>query len=76
VPYVQDPENGINLDWLLTDQALTCDANQWRVPELTAESLAFLQYTSGSTGLAKGVMVSHGNLMANQAIIKDGFGAW
>lgn len=68
------PENGINLDWLLTDHALTGDANQWRAPELKSESLAFLQYTSGSTGLAKGVMVSHGNLMANQQIIKDGFG--
>jgi len=69
-----EPENGINLDWLLTDQALTGDVNQWRVPDLTAESLAFLQYTSGSTGLAKGVMVSHGNLNGESSIIKDGFG--
>ncbi|OHC28511.1 MAG: acyl-phosphate glycerol 3-phosphate acyltransferase [Pseudomonadales bacterium RIFCSPLOWO2_02_FULL_63_210] len=30
-----------------------------------AQDLAFLQYTSGSTGQPKGVMVSHANLLAN-----------
>ncbi len=33
--------------------------------------LAFLQYTSGSTGTPKGVMVSHANLMANEAVIGE-----
>jgi len=35
------------------------------LPGLTPNQLAFLQYTSGSTGSPKGVMVSHGNIMAN-----------
>ena len=34
-------------------------------PELDARSLAVLQFTSGSTGNQKGVMVSHGNVLHN-----------
>ncbi|HLX09165.1 MAG TPA: aminotransferase class III-fold pyridoxal phosphate-dependent enzyme, partial [Thermoanaerobaculia bacterium] len=36
------------------------------------DSLAFLQYTSGSTGTPRGVMVSHGNLLANLEDIDRG----
>lgn len=50
------------------------DASSWQPPLLQALDLAFLQYTSGSTGDAKGVMISHGNLMANQQLIKRRFG--
>jgi long-chain acyl-CoA synthetase len=36
-------------------------------PEITQDDLAFLQFTGGTTGLAKGAMLSHGNLLANVA---------
>ncbi|MBE9215021.1 AMP-binding protein [Plectonema cf. radiosum LEGE 06105] len=49
-------------------------AADWQKPEINSETLAFLQYTSGSTGNPKGVMVSHGNLLHNEQIIKQGFG--
>ncbi|GIL06288.1 MAG: long-chain-fatty-acid--CoA ligase [Betaproteobacteria bacterium] len=32
---------------------------------LTREDLAFLQYTGGTTGVAKGAMLTHGNMVAN-----------
>jgi long-chain acyl-CoA synthetase len=34
-------------------------------PRLTVDDLAVLQYTGGTTGVAKGVMLSHSNLVAN-----------
>ena len=36
-------------------------------PDLAREDLAFLQFTGGTTGLAKGAMLTHGNLLANVA---------
>lgn len=32
---------------------------------LTRDDLAFLQYTGGTTGVAKGTMLTHGNMVAN-----------
>ncbi|HWH90152.1 MAG TPA: non-ribosomal peptide synthetase [Pseudomonas sp.] len=49
-------------------------ADSWVEPNLPAEHIAFLQYTSGSTALPKGVQVSHGNLVANELLIRHGFG--
>jgi long-chain acyl-CoA synthetase len=34
-------------------------------PELNLDDLLFLQYTGGTTGLSKGAMLTHGNLVAN-----------
>ncbi|OKO50208.1 non-ribosomal peptide synthetase [Pseudomonas sp. BTN1] len=49
-------------------------ADQWVAPDLKADDIAFLRYTSGSTALPKGVQVSHGNLVANEVLIRRGFG--
>ena len=38
---------------------------EFRKASLTQDDLAFLQYTAGITGVAKGVMLTHGNMVAN-----------
>ncbi|MFK0162878.1 long-chain fatty acid--CoA ligase [Rhizobium sp. NPDC090279] len=37
-----------------------------KLSELTGSDIAFLQYTGGTTGVAKGAILTHSNLLANQ----------
>ena len=67
----------MGLEWLVTNQVSHQlgeeEAALWQMPTLSSESLAFLQYTSGSTATPKGVMLTHGNLLHNLAMIQQGF---
>jgi amino acid adenylation domain-containing protein len=47
--------------------------NDWNPHPVLDEDIAFLQYTSGSTGEPKGVMVTHGNIIANCQVTDDNF---
>ncbi|WP_153913497.1 long-chain-fatty-acid--CoA ligase FadD [Shewanella sp. TC10] len=38
---------------------------QYIKPEITSEDLSFLQYTGGTTGVSKGAMLTHGNVLSN-----------
>ncbi len=60
--------------WMATDEIAASDARSWLSPDKDPESLAFLQYTSGSTSDPKGVMVSHRNLLSNLDAIRKSFG--
>lgn len=57
-----------------TDQLDPDLAQAWQPPKHSPQDLVLLQYTSGSTGQPKGVAVTDANLMANQAMIAEGFG--
>ncbi len=50
---------------------------EFNPPSLAAADLACLQYTGGTTGRAKGAMLTHGNLVANVRQINTWFsGTW
>ena len=57
--------------WLLTDINISEASNSLIEP--TQNSTAFIQYTSGTTGNAKGVVISAESLIHNQGLIKSCF---
>ena len=61
------------LVWIDVEDLSYPTTSQWTAPELSADSLAMLQYTSGSTSEPKGVCLTHGNLMANLRMIYRSF---
>ncbi|MFH1175994.1 MAG: fatty acyl-AMP ligase [Acidobacteriota bacterium] len=58
------------VDWLDTDAVQAPAAASWRPAEVGSESVAFLQYTSGSTAAPRGVMVTRENLSANLEMMR------
>lgn len=53
------------IHWVPTDENWDSIIDQWKKPNIDENSLAFLQYTSGSTSHPRGVMLKHGNLLNN-----------
>jgi len=62
------------MEWVATDALPDPDDRAWVPPRLPAQAPALLQYTSGSTGQPKGVLLSHANLRHNAELVRTGFG--
>jgi phthiocerol/phenolphthiocerol synthesis type-I polyketide synthase C len=63
------------LRWLAVDEVPNDPADDWRHPGASGETIAFLQYTSGSTSTPRGVMLTHANLLYNSYLIHGCFEA-
>ncbi len=61
------------LEWIATDDIEGVDGED-AVPDVDPDGAAFLQYTSGSTGTPRGVVLTHRNLLHNSARIREAFG--
>ncbi|UUO14010.1 MULTISPECIES: fatty acyl-AMP ligase [Aphanizomenonaceae] len=69
-------ENFLDLSvtqFLATDNLNDDQDFEFHLPEISGDTLAFLQYTSGSTGSPKGVMISHDNIANNSVYIQKAF---
>jgi acyl-CoA synthetase (AMP-forming)/AMP-acid ligase II len=70
--FAQAPELQ-QMRWVATDKVAGGFAQEWRDPAVSGNTVALLQYTSGSTAEPKGVVISHGNLLHNSAYINRVF---
>lgn len=71
---LEQPSGLKTLTWIATDKIGENHAYSWADPCIESQSVAFLQYTSGSTAAPKGVMISHENLLHNLQLISQCFG--
>lgn len=66
-------------EWIETHHTICIDnissdcSKLWKSPDILENDVAMLQYTSGSTGHPKGVMVTHGNILYDLEIMSTIF---
>jgi 8-amino-7-oxononanoate synthase len=73
MPLIDETPHLKSLTWLATCRVPADLEEKWDMPDVHGDTLAFFQYTSGSTGAPKGVVLSHANLVHNSALIAHAF---
>ncbi len=73
---IMDNDNSLNeffqsIPVIATDKIDITLADQWSMPVINNNDTAFLQYSSGSTGTPRGVMVTHKNVIADLKMIMN-----
>ena len=71
--WLKDSPGLHKIPWVATEDVPAELGNDWVKPIIRPDDLGLIQYTSGSTGSPKGVMLSHQNLIANCRLITRAF---
>jgi len=59
------------IEWIQTDLIRISHSTTLQFSRINQSTIAFLQYTSGSTGSPKGVMVDHSNIIHNSKLLQQ-----
>jgi len=57
--------------WSFSDAIAKANPTNFAPPKISLDDMAVLQYTGGTTGVSKGAMLSHKNILANMLQIQE-----
>jgi acyl-CoA synthetase (AMP-forming)/AMP-acid ligase II len=71
--YIKSDAHMAGVKYISTNELSEESSDKWYPPNVDGNSIAFIQYTSGSTQKPKGVVISHSNVLHNEALIQKAF---